>query len=192
MIAAEKNRLREYYRQCRRELLTEEKVNSDAAIAANFLSSELYRSCSKLFLYISLPAEVDTWEILRAALRDKKIVAAPVCEDNHRMTFYRICGEEDLISGSYGIREPDVSCCAVERPDDQSLCVVPGFSFTPSGFRLGYGGGYYDRWLAAFPGVAVGLCRERWLAEDLPADLFDLPVQAVVTEDQILLSEKAF
>ena len=192
MIAAEKNRLREYYRQCRRTLSPEEKLVSDAAITEQFLNSELYRRCSKLYLYISLPAEVDTWEILHAALHDGKIVAAPVCEENHRMTFYRIRREEDLISGSYGIREPDGSCCAVEHPDDQSLCVVPGFSFTPSGFRLGYGGGYYDRWLAVFPGVAVGLCRERWLAEDLPADLFDLPVQAVVTEDQILLSEKAF
>ena len=191
MIAAEKNRLREYYRQCRRDLFSEEKANSDAAITANFLNSELYRSCRKLFLYISLPAEVDTWEILHAALHDGKIVAAPVCEEDHRMTFYRVRGEEDLISGSYGIREPDVSRCAVEQPDDQSLCVVPGFSFTPSGFRLGYGGGYYDRWLAVFPGAAVGLCRKRWLAEDLPADSFDLPVQAVVTEDQILLSEKA-
>lgn len=188
MIDNEKKLLREKYRAFRRTLSAEEKAVSDAAVAAQFLNSEFYRRCRTLFMYISLPAEVDTDRILQAALRDGKAVAAPVCcPEDHSMTFYRIQGEEDLLPGSYGIREPDAVRCAVLLPDETSLCLVPGFTFTHGGYRLGYGGGYYDRFLATFPGVSVGLCRRQWLADSLPADRFDLPVQAVVTEDRILV-----
>lgn len=193
MIDQEKKILRDQYRALRRELPAEEKEASDAAIAAQFLNSEYYRRCSSLFMYVSLPAEVDTGRILQVALRDGKTVAAPVCcPEDHSMTFYRIGGEEDLLPGSYGIREPDASCCAAVLPDEMSLCLVPGFTFTPGGLRLGYGGGYYDRFLASFPGVSVGLCRGKWLAAALPADRFDRPVQVVATEDRILLPNGGF
>lgn len=188
MIDREKAILRDHYRELRRGLSQKEKSASDAALAAQFIQSEYYRQCRRLFLYISLPAEVDTAPILQTAWRDGKEVAAPVClPETHRMVFYRIGGEDDLVCGHYGIREPDSRRCAPLVPDKDSLCLVPGFAFDVNGCRLGYGGGYYDRFLVDFPGKTVGLCREKWLAEHLPADCYDLPVQAVVMENSILV-----
>ena len=122
MIDLDKAALRDHYRSLRRELAAEEKAVSDLAVAQKFLNSEYYLRCRKLFMYISLPAEVDTFAILHAAWRDGKLVASPVCEpETHRMTFYRISGEEDLLTGHYGIREPDTGRCVPLEPDEDSL-----------------------------------------------------------------------
>ena len=191
MSPEDKAALRRQYRQLRRELPEQERVASDAAIGAQLRQSEAYRSCCCLFLYISLPGEVDTWALLRTALKDGKTVAAPVCDPaTHTMTFYRIGGDEDLRPGSYGIWEPDPSRCTVQMPEADALCLVPGFAFTHGGDRLGYGGGYYDRFLTQFPGLAYGLCRERWLAAELPAGPYDRKVDAVVTENRILFPKQ--
>ena len=98
------------------------------------------------------------------------------------MSFFSIRGSQDLDPGAYGIPEPLAACQEV-RPTARSLCLVPALAFDRQGGRIGYGGGYYDRFLAAFPGTAVGLVRADFLADCLPAEPFDQKVKYLVTQD---------
>lgn len=188
---AEKKELRRTFRRLRKEMPAEEKALSDTAIAETFLNSPFYSRAQTLFVYNSLPQEIDTNRIIHCAWEQGKAVAAPFCDpETHAMRFYRILSADDLRAGAYGILEPDPARCKPVDPDADSLCLVPGFAFDENGFRLGYGGGYYDRFLAVFPGTSVGLCRENGLVPKLPADAFDKNVDAVVLENRILIFGK--
>ena len=134
-----------------------------------------------VFAYHSVGREVATAAILSAAQRLGKQVALPRCEKPGEMTFYLVKGEQDLTAGKYGIPEP-AAHCAVAVATERSLCLVPGLAFDRRGYRIGYGGGYYDRFLASFPGASVGLVRQSFLCADLPKEPFDQAVDAVVSQ----------
>lgn len=152
----------------------------DAAVAERVLALPEYRSCGMLLSYVSVRDEVDTSVLIRSALRDGKRVSVPRCEGK-QMVFYEIGSLDALVPGRFGIPEPLPQVSA--RPDAASLCLVPGLSFDRCGARVGYGGGYYDRFLPGFPGTPVGLCYAA-LASDipLPAEKHDCRMALVVTD----------
>lgn len=167
-----------------REELTGKDVLSDK-IAEAFLLSELYKNSDTLLLYYSVGSEVGTKEIFHAALKDVKRVAFPVCVDgNGFMEFYYVSSEADLAEGMYGIKEPRKDC---EKYDfsQGGICIVPGLSFDSQGYRLGYGRGYYDRFLSKFKGTSIGLCYEALVSESLPTDAYDKNVNYLITDKKI-------
>ena len=99
------------------------------------------------------------------------------------MEFYFIKSSADLIKGKYGLLEPDTAKCKTATPTDKSLCVVPALSFDAKGFRLGRGGGYYDRFLKSFKGKSAGFCYNSFLRLTLPKEYYDMPVDIIVTEN---------
>jgi 5-formyltetrahydrofolate cyclo-ligase len=105
------------------------------------------------------------------------------------MEFYRIQSTDDLSVGSYGILEPDGSS-EMYSGGALSLCVVPALSYDFSGYRLGFGKGYYDRFLADFDGEKVGLCYESCLIRSLPHDDFDICADWLVTENKFITFSK--
>ncbi|MBP0963302.1 MAG: 5-formyltetrahydrofolate cyclo-ligase, partial [Oscillospiraceae bacterium] len=109
-------------------------------------------------------------------------VALPRCGKRGEMTFYLVKGKQDLTAGKYGIPEPAAHCAAAAATEC-SLCIVPGLAFDLCGYRIGYGGGYYDRFLQSFPGQSVGLVRQSFLCKTLPKEPFDQAVDAVVTQN---------
>ncbi|WP_434311824.1 tRNA (N6-isopentenyl adenosine(37)-C2)-methylthiotransferase MiaB [Hominifimenecus sp. rT4P-3] len=144
------------------------------------LTSPEYRETQTLFVYIDAKQEISTAEILADAWKQGKTVAAPRVE-GETMDFYVIRSEEDLEPGSFGIREPKAECPRVE--DETGLFLAPGVAFDYSGHRVGYGGGYYDRYLAAHPGHRVwGLAYECQLCDAVPTEETDLPMEQIVTE----------
>ena len=145
-----------------------------------------YRESPALLLYLSVESEPDTWPVLENALKQGKAVYAPCCLDREgRMAFYRVFSRGCLAPGPFGIWEPDPARCPPWK-GEAALCLVPGLAFDRKGFRLGYGKGYYDRFLADFRGASVGLCYGPLLLPDLPRGPYDRPVDVVLADTGIL------
>lgn len=175
--------LREQYKTLRREMPPEIKAQRDRQIAGRVAALWQYKRCRQLLTYVSTPIEVDTLEIIRRALADGKKVAVPRCVPGTRdMEFYWINGVEELEPGTFGVLEP--------RPDPKrkvtdfsnGLCLVPALCYDWRGYRLGYGKGYYDRFLAGFGGHMIGVCYSDCIRRKLPHGRFDRPVELLVTD----------
>lgn len=178
-----KSELRKKYAAVRASVKDRNELSSK--IADFVINSEFYKKADKVFCYCATGCEVGTEEIIRNALSDKKKVALPKCTDKYgNMTFYYISSFDDLIEGMYGIPEPDTGFKA-DTSDSGSVCIVPGLAFDLKGYRLGYGKGYYDRFLETFDGVSVGVCFEACLTEAVPADKFDMKVNYIITDKTI-------
>jgi len=158
----------------------------DAAIARQVMASPWFRQADIVFAYCSVGREVDTSTIVKAALQMNKRVAFPRCGQPGQMSFYLVESTADLTEGKYGIPQPAPHCAAAAATQ-RSLCLVPGLAFDRQGYRIGYGGGYYDRFLAGFSGKSLGLVRQCFLTETLPHTNFDLPVQGVVTQKALTI-----
>lgn len=155
---------------------------SDEAIARQLLASDAYRRAKRVFAYYSTDGEVGTHSILADAVKNGKTAALPVSGPDGQMEFYRYDGA--LRSGRYGIMEPDGGQVLV--PGSEDLMLVPGLCYDREGYRLGRGGGYYDRYLSRYRCVTVGLCRAVLVADRLPRTWNDVPVDHVITESGLL------
>ena len=178
-----KKTLRAQYRQARERMSPEQKKQSDAAILSRLLSLREYGRAPAVFTYVSKPSEVDTKALIEAALAAHKKVAVPLCfPETFGMKFYEIGSVDELVKGLYGVLEPDPEKSRPAEAFENSICIVPGLSFDSQGYRLGYGKGYYDRFLSGFPGITVGLCYSGCVKWDLPHGYYDRPVDLLITE----------
>lgn len=185
MTGADKESLRKQCLARRRSI--ENKTELDSEIFHRLTRLEEIRSSEVIFVYVSSPIEVDTLRFIDWAIESGKKVAAPLCDtEKCLMSFYAFNSFDCLKKGAYkGIAEPDVKRCASAFADSKTVCLVPGLSFDKNGFRLGFGKGYYDRFLSDFSGITVGLCYDDFLCEKLPTDEFDKNVSVLVTEKEI-------
>lgn len=181
-----KNRLRAECKQKRTALSDSEKVQMDARLTDRFFASRPYRENDMLFCYVSTEIEVDTREILRRAIADGKTVAVPRCVDGTReMDFYILQDMSALESGSFGVLEPNPALCRKVTDFSEGLCIIPALAFDKSGYRLGYGKGYYDRFLAKFSGETLGLVYDCCFYDSLPHGKFDRAAQWILTESEM-------
>lgn len=178
-----KTELRQKYRSLRQSMPQEIKNQRDEAIADQVRRLWQYNSNSILLIYVSTPIEVDTFCIIRRALEDGKRVAVPRCvPDSRQMDFYYIQSIEELAPGMFGVLEPEANPERLYDERDGGLCIVPAFSYDWQGYRLGYGKGYYDRFLSRFEGNIVGICYSDCVQRTLPHGRYDRPVELLVTE----------
>ena len=162
----------------------------DRKIQNRLMNLWVFRETKTVLTYVSVPAEIDTSLFLETAIRLKKTVAVPRCEDQSgRMSFYIIRTASELSPGHFGVLEPAAHCEPLSDIPGDALCVVPALAFDRKGFRLGYGKGYYDRFLNRFTGTAVGLCYARCVQDALPHGKYDRAVQLLVTEKEIISAE---
>lgn len=186
-IKSEKTRLRKEFLQIRNSLPINIKTKSDELILNNLLSLNQYKGADTIFTYVSKDSEVDTMRIIDIALDDNKLIAVPKCKSGCEMDFYYIKSKDELESGAFGVLEPKAG---LKKADEATgICLVPGICFDKSGFRLGYGKGYYDRFLPQFNGVTVGLCRSDFLIEQLPYYNTDYKVDIVITDKEIYITD---
>ena len=157
------------------------KTPTDKAITSLVRSFSPYLSCDRVFLFASSISEVNTYDLLQDSLTMGKTVLLPKCYGKGIMEFYEYDGS--FVSGRYGIQEPTGTVAFT--PSCNDIMIVPGLAFSANGTRLGQGGGYYDRYLEKHPCITVGLCRNRFLKEELPIEWNDLPVDYVITETTI-------
>ena len=182
----EKSELRKIYKDKRRKLTANEKALLDKAVQKRFLESYDYKNCRNILLYVSGEIEVDTHLIMDFSF-GRKNVYCPKCHSRDiGMDFYKINSIDQLEKGMYGIYEPCDGLPEWEKSDcENTIIVVPGLSFDKKGYRLGFGKGYYDRFLEDFQALKIGLCYENCLCENLPADKNDVKTDKLVTEKMI-------
>lgn len=179
----------------RRELLQkraalERRTEKEEALLRAVLELPQYQKAQRLLCFVSAGSEPDTRRLLEAALGGGKEVYVPFCPPGEApMSFYRIEGLDSLQPGRFGILEPDPARCPRLEPESQKegLCIVPGLAFDLTGRRLGYGKGYYDRFLAEYPIETAGLCFRELVLERLPAEPHDQRVDLLVTEEGAVL-----
>ena len=178
-----KSELRDRYKALRRNMEPSFKESCDATIAKRVAGLWQYAKNRRLFTYVSTAIEVDTRRIIERALADGKAVAVPRCVPGTRtMEFYTISGLQELRPGSFGVLEPEPNPKNLWTDFSEGLCLVPALCYDWRGFRLGYGKGYYDRFLAGFEGNMVGLCYSECVRHKLPHGRYDRPVELLVTE----------
>ncbi len=186
-IKSSKSALRSEFKKLRTQISAEEKQKLDESIFYRLTGLRQYRECETLFIYVSGSIEVDTHRIIEDAFKRSKRVAVPRCVSGEcEMEFYNITSFDDLEIGAYGILEPVVSRCRVVEDFNLGLCVVPALAFDEKGYRLGFGKGYYDRFLSHFAGDTVGLCYESCIRAELPKDCFDRRADTVVSEKRVI------
>lgn len=185
-VKAVKADLRAKHRKIRENCPDHIKKLLDQKLSQRFWSIEEYRQCERLFVFVSSPIEVDTNEIIRRAFDDGKQVAVPKCADKRgKMEFYFIKSLNQLSKGAYGIMEPDDNICEQVLDLSEGLCIVPGICFDMFGYRIGFGKGYYDRFLERFGGITVGLCYSKCTEHELPRGAHDKAVDILITEKYI-------
>lgn len=178
-----KQQMRKKYKAMRSAMGEQEKACLDDKVLSRLLNTWAYREQDLILTYVSTAIEVDTYGLIKKALQDGKTVAAPRCVENTRlMDFYIVKSLDDLEKGSFGVMEPDPSKCEKLSDFSKGLCIVPALCFDKAGYRLGYGKGYYDRFLASFGGTTVGICYSACVCDALPCGKFDKSVDILVTE----------
>jgi 5-formyltetrahydrofolate cyclo-ligase len=196
--------LRKMKTEIRNRLIEERKAIPDAEkelcdkkIAEYLLSSVSYRYSQAILCYCSAPNEVCTDEIIAASLKSGRIVACPVCDTGSTTISFKIIKSAgDLVSGAFGIREPSPECedygaYAAKRNAENgrpllAVCIVPTLAFDKEGYRIGYGKGYYDRYLPGFDGAKIGLCHSRFCMPSLPYGKFDVKLDVCITETGVM------
>lgn len=180
-----KKELRRAFREKRKHI--SDKEIKDNSICEIFLNSDIYKNSEQILCYAAFDDEINTAKIIKAAFKDNKKVALPHCTDlNGNMEFYYINSFSDISIGSFDIREPNIEICKKTVDFSNAVCVVPAFTFDKKGYRLGYGKGYYDRFLKKFTIISVGLCYNSFLRDNLPVNEFDVAVNYIATEDKII------
>ena len=189
-IRGYKQDLRARSKERRRNMKSEEKQLLDKAVADNVRRLKEYRPANTILIYMSTPIEVDTIGIIKNAWADGKRVAVPRCiPDTRDMEFHYIDNLESLSVGSFSVLEPDESLPTVT---DFSGClmIVPGMHFDMKGYRIGYGKGYYDRYMVRFTGISAGICYSGELKPFLYHGRYDRHVDIVVTDKRIKTCNK--
>ena len=181
-VAEQKKQLRGELLRLRRETPRQQKQAIDRQICQHVINSPEYRQAQTIFAYWSTDEEIDTHAILADARQRSKRVCVPKCLKGHRMIARQICSEADLTEQTFGIPEPGEQCPEI-APEEIDLCLVPALACDASGIRLGYGGGFYDRFLPQTAACRMVLCAQERFLQQVPAEQHDMHCDCVVTEN---------
>lgn len=182
-----KAEIRKYIKEKRNELKENFKKQMDLIIYKNVVNSDYYKSAKTIFIYVSYNNETDTHEIIARMLEDKKIVCVPkVLSLKEGMIAVKIESFDDLKPGLYGIPEPLNIQNAVKEGDIDTI-FLPGVAFDLNGGRIGYGGGFYDRFLdkTKADAVKIALAYEFQIMNEVPMNDTDKNIDGIITEKEI-------
>ncbi len=173
-----KKELRKAIREQKRAMTPAQIEEKSEALRVLFVSSEVYRSAKTIYGYLPYNQEVRTVPMLEQALRDGKRVAVPKC-CGEEMRFIYMTDLTRVEKGYAGIPEPIADEPVAD--DETALVLMPGMAFDPQGHRIGYGGGFYDKFLAKEPNhPTVALCYDFQVLPYLETEEFDIPVDKVI------------
>lgn len=151
--------------------------SKDEEIYNKLISNHHFKKAKTILTYVSYRDEVDTYKIIKYALENGKRVATPKVQNNE-LVFYYIHSFDDLKKGTYGIMEPVGNEIA---SDMDAISLTPALCYTKDGYRLGYGGGYYDRYYHNHHPYKIGLCYEDCLVDKIPVEIGDEKVDMIIT-----------
>lgn len=182
-----KKALRQKFRSIREVMPLGQKEQLDLQIFQKLTTFCEYQKAKTILIFVSTKVEVDTIKIIQRAFRDGKKVAVPKCLDKKgKMAFFVIKSLDELQKASFDLLEPDVKKSPLLVDFSSSICVLPGFAFDTNGYRIGFGKGYYDRFLQKYAGIKIGICYNSCIADSLPHGRYDVSANFIVTPKYIL------
>ena len=183
-IKEQKKQARKLFREMRNAIDQEYRDIADRVLFDKVISSDVYRNAKVILAYYPVKNEPDILSIVKHALKENKRVAFPISHpEGFVLSFKFILSLDELVDGEYSIPEPPVS--AEEYVcNSTTLCIVPGLAFDRDGKRIGYGKGYYDRFLESFSGTSMGLCYSDFLVDSLPVEKTDVSIDIVVSDKE--------
>ena len=168
----------------RRNISPTQKEKADELLFSKTVMSEEFLKADIVLCYYPIKNEVNVLRIAYRALECGKRIAFPVCNTkSHTLSFYFVDSIEEMKMGAYSIPEPSCDSESVEN-SDKCICMVPGLVFDRKGHRIGYGKGFYDRFLLDFKGFSVGLCYDDFLLDSIPKDENDVPVDILISDKE--------
>ena len=177
-----KNALRAQYKTIRADMPEQTRRERDQRICAAITALASYRFAHTILMYAPTGNEIDVSAVALHALEAGKRIAYPLCNvQEHTMEFKLVDHPSQLICGSYSISEPPQSALTLTDLSD-TLCLVPGLVFDKNGFRVGYGKGYYDRFLSTYQNTKLGIVYSDFILDRVPRGRFDRSVDILVTE----------
>ncbi len=187
--AGSKSEIRKRLIAMRNAIPREEIEGKSRVIQARLTELEEIRSASTLMIFLSFGSEVLTDDLILWCWGEGKRVCVPFCcPESRELTACRIDGFEELEMGHYGIREPNEDLLRPVDGGEIEAILVPAVAFDRRGYRVGYGGGYYDRFLPAAPqAVKIGVAFAAQIIGEVPVDAHDLPVDRIVTECEVIV-----
>ncbi|WP_088035749.1 5-formyltetrahydrofolate cyclo-ligase [Evansella clarkii] len=178
----DKSQWRKEIKKVMNELSQAEMKEQSKTVQEKLFTSELWKKADVVGTTISVGNELDTCSIIKQAWEENKRIAAPKCfPENRQLIFYEFSSFEDLEESFYGLKEPIPSKTLKITPEEMELLLVPGLVFDEEGYRIGYGGGYYDRFLEGRDIKTCSLCYDFQLVRKLPHDSFDIPVNYIIS-----------
>ncbi len=162
----------------KRELLSLKEVqDKSTVICKKIISSPVYNSAKVIYLYSAVKNEVDVSFIMRDAQKKDKIVAFPKVEGK-KITFYSVTSDKQFQRGAFSILEP---CSGITAPK-ADLIIVPGVAFDARGLRLGYGGGFYDRYLSKCDACCIGVAYDFQILKQIPQEKHDVILDKIISD----------
>lgn len=191
MIKKQKDDIREEYKERRRNMSAEEKFRRDTAVCKAAEGLVSFRYAEYVLLYAATPDEIDVNEIARAAFEKGKKVCFPRCDKKtHTMKYHIVNSLDELQPDAYNLLEPaeDAPIYDPASPGG-AVCFVPGLVYDRAGYRLGYGKGFYDRYLSAFSGCTIGIVYSDYILPEVPRGRFDVSVDILLTEKGVRVTK---
>lgn len=186
-----KKDFRKYVIERRDSLTIDVKNQYDDEIIAKLTASDEYICAETIFVFVSFGSEADTHRFIEKALKAGKTICVPKIRTKEQgIEVFKIDSLSDLCPGYYGILEPAEGCQPVAS-DSIDLILMPGVAFDRNGGRIGYGAGYYDRYLAKMTKMVskIALCYNFQLFKNVPIDEFDIRIDGVITNDEVIMVE---
>ncbi len=176
-----KEQLRQKSKRIRASLSEDTQIQASLAICQHIANWDIFQEANVILTYMPMQNEVDLTPLL-ARHSYKKWVIPRVLPDN-KMAFH-LYDPAKLVLHSYGMWEPAPDCQVIP-PEEVDLALVPGLAFDSQGWRLGFGGGFYDRFLCEYKGVPMGIAYQSLFFDYVPYAAHDIPMRFVVTEDGV-------
>lgn len=184
-----KMEMRKKFRQKRQSLDPSLKAKWDEQLCRRLCSLVSVRYADEILSFSPLAGEVDVSQFNTYALQNGKSLYLPRCKPGGtgEMNFHLISTLDSLNVGSYSIMEPSEDAPTWNNADGKrSVCIIPAMSYDKKGFRLGYGKGFYDRYLSSKNTLKIGVCYAQFMSESIPRGRYDLAVDIIVTEKGII------
>lgn len=183
----DKATFRKQFLEKRRALSLEDFLCRSNDIRRQLIALPEIQTTGTLLTYVSSKDnEVDTWMIIQWALNRQIQVFVPKTLPGRQLAWHRILALSDLKPNRFGIFEPDSTPSKPAHYPASAPVLVPGIAFTPQGFRIGYGAGYFDRFLAKHGGRRIGLAFDFQLIPEFPVEAHDVPLELIVTESRVI------
>lgn len=189
----DKKTLRKEILKKRSELSKEEIIDYSNIISNKIYEMDVYKNAKRIMCFVSNGSEVETHPLLEQIIKDGKSVVVPITVSGTKeLLVSDVYNLSELEIGFYNIEVPKKEFTRIVDPNTIDLILVPGVAFAKDGYRVGYGGGYYDRFLSKLsnpvPKIAIGF--DLQIVDKVPTDKYDIPVDMVVTEKRIIHCSK--